>query len=355
MTTQTTPDATPSSPQTNNRFVTPDETGLRLDRWFKRHFPHISHGQLQKWLRTGQVRLDGKRAESSDRLAEGQALRLPPPLFNDTALTNPAEGTRPTKGRPMRNAEKLKALVLYEDADVIALNKPAGLAVQGGTGLKENLDDSLMVFSADGTTRPKLVHRLDRDTSGVLLIAKNDYAAAKLAAAFRARTTQKIYWAATCGVPSPNQGRIDAAVYKKGQIMHVVADGDAEEDKDDYDAQESKSAHTLYQVVESVPGKMAFVALWPLTGRTHQLRVHLAHLGTPLWGDPLYGDQEGAAMLGLDGLDLGKGLHLHARRLVIPHPRKGVIDVTAPLPAAMRKTWRCFGFSEKAKVDFDGV
>ncbi|HAX91771.1 MAG TPA: RluA family pseudouridine synthase [Rhodospirillaceae bacterium] len=335
-----------TQPHLNTPFphVTQDEAGLRLDRWFKRHFPVLSHGQLQKMLRTGQIRVDGKRADSAFRLEEGQILRLPPALTKGdyaSARPEPADGKR-----PLRNPDKLKGMILYQDEDVVAINKPAGLAVQGGTGLKENLDDSLMALSLDGVTRPKLVHRLDRDTSGVLLIARNDYAAMKLSASFRARSTQKIYWAATVGVPSPNEGRIDAPLVKNGQLMTI-----AEEDDE-----EAKSAATLYRVVESIPKKMAFVALWPLTGRTHQLRVHLAHLGTPIWKDRLYGIiNEEEEPSGLTSMNLGDGLHLHARRLIIPHPRKGVIDVTAPLSASMKKTWRCFGFSEKAVVDFDDL
>ena len=321
------------------RIVAPDEADLRLDRWFRRHFPSLPHGHLQKMLRKGLVRVGGKRADSSDRLCEGQIIRLPPSLLE-------GDSPRPTPvrtGKPVRNPEKLKSLILYEDDDVVVLNKPAGLAVQGGTGLKENLDDSLMALSRDGVTRPKLVHRLDRDTSGVLMIARNDFAAMKLAASFRARSTQKIYWAATHGVPKTPQGRIDAPLIKHGQLMSVAS---REEEEND----EAKSALTLYQVVESVPPKMAFVALWPLTGRTHQLRVHLAHLGTPIWDDPLYGSRESGE---LEGLDLGRGLHLHARRLIIPHPRRGVIDVTAPLSVLMRKTWRALGFDEKAEVEFE--
>ncbi len=201
--------------------------------------------------------------------------------------------------------------------------KPSGLAVQGGTGLKENLDDSLMALSADGVAKPKLVHRLDRDTSGVLLIARTDYAAARLAASFRSHKTRKIYWAATCGVPRPEYGEIDAPLVKSGQIMRVA--------KPDDDRGEAKSAQTLYKVVEKAAGRMAFLALWPLTGRTHQLRVHLAHIGTPIWGDPLYGAQsEGGKQLPEE--ELGRGLHLHARRLIIPHPSRGLIDVTALCP-----------------------
>ncbi|MDD5586431.1 MAG: RluA family pseudouridine synthase [Alphaproteobacteria bacterium] len=318
--------------------VTDDEAGLRLDRWFRRHFPALSHGSLEKMLRTGQIRIDGKRAKASARLEAGQVLRVPPSL----KPVSPAGAAAKAKTRPIRDASWLRGLVLYEDDDVVAINKPAGLAVQGGTGLKENLDDALMVFSKDGKTKPKLVHRLDRETSGVLLVARTDFAAAKLTAAFRHRTTEKIYWAVTAGVPEPAEGRIDFALLKRGERMAAVKEGEDDE---------AKTAATLYQVMESAAGKAAFVALWPLTGRTHQLRVHMACLGTPVLGDRLYG---GENIPGLPQKEIGAGLHLHARRLVLPHPRKGVIDVTAPLSKDMRKTFRWFGFDEKAEASFDG-
>ncbi len=327
MTTATVPAKTQLS------VVKADEANIRLDRWFKRHFPALTHGQLQKLLRTGQIRVDGKRATAADRLQEGQSIRLPPPVFIDQSETSAAYGAR-----PMRNSNRLRDLILYEDDDVVAINKPAGLAVQGGTGLKENLDDSLMALSLDGKTKPKLVHRLDRDTSGVLLVARTHFAATKLTESFRDRATQKIYWAVTDGVPKPLRGRIEAALVKRGETM-IVAD----------DNEESKSAVTVYRVVESALKKAAFVALWPITGRTHQLRVHLAYIGTPVLGDRLYGDEKATT---LPFSDLGSGLHLHARRLMIPHPRRGMIDVVAPLDRNMQKTWRWFQFDENADADF---
>ncbi len=323
-------------------LVGSDEAGGRIDRFLKKRFPGASQGQIQKWLRTGQIRVNGKRAEAADHLQEGDKLRLPPQLFKDPSFAE--KGAEKGKAKPVRNPEKLKALVLFEDDDVVVLNKPAGLAVQGGSGLKENLDDSLMVLSLDGKTRPKLVHRLDRDTSGVLLIARNDFAAARMAESFRSRQTQKIYWAVTKGVPARNEGSIDIPLIKDGQLMRGAERGDPKE--------EVKTAHTLYKTVEKVQGEMAFLALWPLTGRTHQLRVHLALLGTPIWGDPLYGGEKEPQDAFPAGA-LGSGLHLHARRLILPHPRRGVIDVTAPLGASMRKTWRWLHFDEKADVCFE--
>ena len=319
-----------NSEKLQTRTVTPDEAGIRLDRWFRRHFPALTQGQLQKLLRTGQVRVGGKRAETSFRVEAGQEIRVPPQAF---APPKPASGTI-----DQREAAKLKKLVLFEDADVIVLNKPAGLAVQGGTGLKENLDDMMVALARPGDGKPKLVHRLDRDTSGVLILARNSFAAQRLTAAFRARDTKKIYWGVTLGVPKPEKGRIDAPLSKKGETMVVDMDDESEE---------AKSAATLYQVVESAKKQAAFVAMWPLTGRTHQLRVHMTVLNTPLIGDRLYGrDVEN-----LPPESVGKGLHLHARQLVIPHPRRGVIDVSAPLGPDMQKTWKWFGFDANAELD----
>lgn len=316
------------------RTVTPDEADIRLDRWFRRHFPALTQGQLQKLLRTGQVRVSGKRAEASLRLQAGQEIRVPPQVISPSKESVDKKSSRDT--------DRLKRLIIFEDDDVIVMNKPAGLAVQGGTGLKENLDDMLRGMSKDGAGKPKLVHRLDRDTSGVLILARSAFAATKLTAAFRARDTQKIYWGVTLGVPKPDGGRIDAPLVKHGEIM-VIA-------KDDGEDEEAKSASTLYQVIESAKKQAAFVAMWPLTGRTHQLRVHMASvLNTPLIGDRLYGKE--AEALPLEAL--GQGLHLHARRLIIPHPRRGTIDVVAPLGAEMQKTWKWFGFDANADVNFD--
>lgn len=331
-------------------LVQADEDALRLDRWIKRHYPGVTHGQLQKWLRKGEIRVNKKRVSASFRLETGQMIRLPPQLRHDDSFKSATK--RPPTKHPIQNIDKLKSWVLYEDDDVIVLNKPAGLAVQGGTGLKENLDDSLMALSIDGETRPKLVHRLDKETSGVLLIARNDFAAARLAASFRSRKTKKLYWAITKGVPEQPDGEIEAPLVKHGQRVHIATDDDIDQ---------AKKSLTIYQVVESALKRMAFVALWPITGRTHQLRVHMAALGTPILGDPLYDslkEEENphtAETHDFSALDLGKCLHLHARQIIIPHPRGGTIDVTAPLSPALQKTWRCMGFPDNAIVDFEDL
>jgi 23S rRNA pseudouridine955/2504/2580 synthase len=314
--------------------VTPDESGIRLDRWFKRHYPALTHGQLQKLLRTGQVRVAGKRADASTRLESGQDIRVPPMALN-------AAETR-EHIKPVRDASAIRKLILFEDDDVIVINKPAGLAVQGGTGLKENLNDMLAGLARPGQGKPKLVHRLDRDTSGVLLIARNVFAATKLAASFRRRDTRKYYWAVTLGVPKPDKGEIDASLVKRGEKMVVASDKD----------EDAKTATTLYQVIEHAKNQAAFVALWPITGRTHQLRVHMACVGTPILGDRMYADDKPTA---LPIEELGRGLHLHARRLIIPHPRRGTIDITAPLGKELKKTWNWFGFDESAEMEFDDL
>ncbi|MGB4100646.1 MAG: RluA family pseudouridine synthase [Alphaproteobacteria bacterium] len=318
--------------------ILPDEADVRLDRWFKRHYPHVTHGQLEKLLRTGQVRLDGKRVKANARLAAGQKMRVPP-MIDSIAATSPAANPAVKK--------QLSQWLLFEDDDVLILNKPPGLAVQGGTGQSKHLDAMLDAWRDEKGDRPKLVHRLDRDTSGVLVLAKTTLAATRLAAAFRARDTRKVYWAVTIGAPKPQQGRIDLALKKVGESM-VGADAVDPEAKD---------AATLYAVLEPAGKQAALVALWPLTGRTHQLRVHLQAIGTPILGDPVYKPAvrtDGSVAANWPAGELYDGLHLHARRLMIPHPRGGMIDATAPVPPALKKSFRWFNFTGDHPDPFDG-
>lgn len=308
--------------------VAEDEADLRLDRWFGRHFPELPHVRLQKLLRTGQVRLDGRRARAGDRIRPGQEIRVPPLGASAPAPRQPA-GPRPASDRDLA---EMRSRVLYRDDDVIAIDKPAGLAVQGGSGTPRHLDGMLDGLRFGASERPRLVHRLDRDTSGVILLARSASAAARLGQSFQSRDTRKVYWAITVGVPKPSKGRIDLALGKSGGRGHERVRPDEEE---------GQAAITDFHVLDAVANKLAWVALWPRTGRTHQLRAHLSAIERPILGDGKYG---GSAAF-LSGLGLPKAVHLHARSIRLPHPSgRGEIDVCAPLPVHMRETFALFGF-----------
>lgn len=310
----------------------------RLDRWFKKRFPELTHGRLEKLLRTGQVRLDGKRAKASDRVAAGQVLRIPP---LGTAPSGDGEPVVRVKAEPKvseKDAAALRASVLFKDADVLVINKPAGLAVQGGTGLDKNLDAMLDALKFDAAERPKLVHRLDRDTSGCLVLARSSKAAQALTAAFRHKEARKVYWAVVVGAPKLDRGKIDAPLSKQpakgGERVQI-------------DEDEGRFAITHFAVIERAGKKAAWLALMPVTGRTHQLRAHCVALGTPILGDGKYAGQE--AFVARD--ELPNQMHLHARSISIPHPKRGWIKVEAPLPPHMQKTWKFFGFAPEPDHD----
>ena len=316
--------------------VAEDEADLRLDRWFRRHFPDLAHGRLEKLLRTGQIRVDGRRAKAGLRLAPGQAIRIPPAVETGPA---PAANAPPAVSRQDREA--LEAAVLHRDDWVIALDKPPGLAVQGGTGQTRHLDAMLDALRFGAEEPPRLVHRLDKDTSGVLLLGRSRAAAKTLAEAFRSRAARKLYWAAVAGVPERPEGRIDLALAKGGG---------AGRERMREDAAEGRRAVTRYRVVDALGKTAAWLALMPLTGRTHQLRAHCAALGTPILGDGKYGGRKAFAA----GATLPKRLHLHARAISLPHPSgQGLLEVSAPLPPHMAETWAFLGFDEAAEADFD--
>jgi len=316
--------------------VAEDEAELRLDRWFRRHFPGLAHGRLEKLLRTGQIRVDGRRAKAGLRLAPGQAIRIPPAV---EAAPAPPGTDPPAVSRQDRAT--LEAAVLYRDDWVIALDKPPGLAVQGGTGQSRHLDAMLEALRFDAAEPPRLVHRLDKDTSGVLLLGRSREAAKRLAEAFRSREARKLYWAAVAGVPEPPEGRIDLALAKGGG---------AGREKMREDAAEGRRAVTRYKVIDALGETAAWLALMPLTGRTHQLRAHCAALGTPILGDGKYGGRKAFAAGGA----LSKQLHLHARAISLPHPvGQGLLEVTAPLPPHMAETWAFLGFDEAAESGLD--
>jgi 23S rRNA pseudouridine955/2504/2580 synthase len=312
-----------------SRAVTGDEAGLRLDRWFQRHFPDLSHGALQKLLRTGQVRLDGKRAEGKDRIEPGQTVRLPPGVTASPLLK--------TKERPTvseRDAAEIQKLVIHRDAEVIALNKPPGLAVQGGSGTERHVDGMLDALRFGHEERPRLVHRLDKDTSGLLLIARTGQAAKRLAESFRDRETEKLYWAVVVGVPPRAEGTIDLPLAKRP--------GARDRETMQVDREEGQKALTHFRELDRAGKRAAMLALWPRTGRTHQLRVHCAEIGCPILGDRKYGGEEAL----LSAVADSRRLHLHARRLTLPHPSgKGELRLQAEPPPHFRRTVEAFGFS----------
>lgn len=312
--------------------VDPGEDGTRLDRWFKRRWPHVSNIQVNKLARSGQIRVDGARVKGDSRLSAGSQVRVPP---------LPEPGERPDGPPPLSDQDVrfVKGLVLYEDADVIALNKPAGLAVQGGTKTTRHIDRLLSAWG-EGLERPRLVHRLDRDTSGVLLLGRSPGAAAKLAGAFARRRAKKTYWAIVHGAPKPGQGTLDLPLIKTG-----VGDREMIRPADPKDPN-ADPAVTDYATISRAGHRVAWMALRPQTGRTHQLRAHMRALGHPIIGDPKYGEAFSA--------DLSEGLmlQLHHRRIELDHPTGGKLVVEAPLSREMKAGFDRFGFSEdEAEVD----
>jgi 23S rRNA pseudouridine955/2504/2580 synthase len=313
-----------------NVAVTPDEAGMRVDRFFEAKFPGLSFSHIQRIIRKGEVRVNGKRTQPKDRLEAGQTIRIPP-LKLGAPKPRTAQGENDAGTR-----EFLASITLYEDADVLVLNKPMGLAVQGGSGTPRHIDGMLEVLRQPGRDgqRPRLVHRLDKDTAGCLLVAKTRFAAAALAKNFRARSARKIYWALVVGVPKPKQGRISTFLAKEqleeDSFMRIAKHGD----------EGASHAVTYYAVVETAAARLAWLSLKPVTGRTHQLRAHMDHIGHPILGDPKYFAKENWELPG----GIQDKLHLLARRIAIPHPRGGVIDVSAPLPPHMVQSWNLLGF-----------
>ncbi len=348
------PEATPAAASEKVALydIGEDEAGMRLDRWFRRRFPDLPQSHLNKIVRKGEVRVEGKRADVATRLEIGQTVRVPP-------LRLPAAPAAGERRADPADAAAIRAMTLYEDKDVIVLNKPYGLAVQGGSGTKRHIDGMLEALAARDGTRPVLVHRLDRDTSGVLLLAKSRKVAADLGEIFRSRQAKKIYWALVEGVPKPAQGRISMFLAKgeaMGEERGAKRAGRADLERmrvakhGDPDAQHSL---TLYAVVDKVTPRLAWLSMRPITGRTHQLRAHCEAIGHPIVGDPKYNRKAANDPARNDPLravppGIEAKLHLIARRLILPHPRGGVIDVTAPLPEHMKASFAMFGFEPPA-------
>ncbi len=318
--------------------VTTDEADIRLDRWFRRHFPGLPQSAIQKFCRTGQIRVDGHRAEAATRLAPGQSVRVPPlPV-----APPPNKAKAPAAEIDPATARDLQRLVIYRDDQVIVLNKPHGLPVQGGPGITHHLDGLLDALRFGAPDRPRLVHRLDRDTSGVLLLARTPGVAAKLAAAFRTRAVQKTYWAVVAGRPVPVEGRIDLP------LKRITGGRGERTEAAERDDPEATRAITDYRTLDNAAQKLAWLELQPLTGRTHQLRVHCVALQAPIVGDVKYArpDQNNAFSASIAGL--APELHLHARALSLPHPSGGTLTVEADLPPHMRQTFRTLGFHAPA-------
>jgi 23S rRNA pseudouridine955/2504/2580 synthase len=322
-----------NSDQVRTFTVKPDDDGIRLDRWFKRHLPDASFNLVSRWARTGQLRIDGKRATPGDRIETGQSIRVPPAEAPVEREGKPVPAPRPKKERPVLTEDETAfamEMVIYKDDSAIVLNKPPGLATQGGTKTDDHVDRLLdaLWFEQDG--RPKLVHRLDKDTSGALIVARTARTAGFFAKAFSSRTARKVYWALVVGVPPINDGMIELPIAKQpgtgGEKMHV-------------DQKEGSPARTRYRVIERAGNTAAWVELQPFTGRTHQLRVHMAAIGFPIVGDGKYGGRD-AFLTGT----VSRKMHLHARRLRIDCPDGGQIDVRADLPPHFAETLEQMAF-----------
>lgn len=307
------------------RQVESDEDGMRLDRWFAHHFPQLGFGRLQKLIRNGEVKVDKGKVTTSTRLVGGQTVRIPP--IDDPDVVKPVKLNE-------ADANFLRDLILYEDDDIYVFNKPHGLAVQGGSGTKRHMDGLLKSLPNKKGEPPRLVHRLDRDTSGCLIVAKTKAAASHFGTVFRSRSARKIYWAIVAGNPHPQQGEISCFLARQstadGEQMVVVKNG----------APGAQHSMSYYSTTDTASRRFAWVTLKPVTGRTHQLRVHMAQLGTPIIGDPRYFNIEN--WQGAPGLS--EGLHLHARRIAIPLRSGKRLDISAPLPPHMRASFETLGF-----------
>lgn len=322
-----------------------DQDGMRLDRWLKALFPQLGQGQIEKFLRKGHCRVDGVRAKSNTRVACGQTIRIPP--LPDKNTNDDDQETRAIPkafSAPRALQDEIRASVIHKDDHVLVINKPSGLAVQGGSKTKYHLDGMLDLLKFDAPERPRLVHRLDRDTSGVMVLARTRKASSHLTRSFANREARKIYWALTHGVPRPGQGDI-----KLNLIKRAAADGNERVRPAQNGEQGALKAITRFSVLHRAGQQFAWVAFMPLTGRTHQIRAHALAIGHPIVGDGKYYDPEIES-----GGQLPHKLHLHSAALAIPHPAGGTLRAEAPLMGHMAETWKFLGFEETDGTDADG-
>ena len=317
-------------------MITVDEKddNIRVDRWFARHYPELKNGQLQRLIRGKNIRVNGAKTSADTRLHTGDILRVPP--------MDVSEKSNLPRRLSKADIEFMQSLVIHKDDDVIVLNKPSGIAVQGGSGQARHIDGMLDALRFEKEEKPRLVHRLDKDTSGILLLGRSANAAAKLAEAFASREAKKVYWALVYGKPKLLSGKIDAPLAKmsgeKGGEQMCV------------DFENGQKAQTLYHVIDSLAKKVSWLEMMPLSGRTHQLRVHCLTLNTPIVGDGKYMDKTRENM----GLQDENKLHLHARAIKIPHPRKGTLEIFAKIPQHIKNSFEFLGFDEKtAENPFD--
>lgn len=327
--------------QVVNLNVDADEDDTRLDRWLKRKFHGLTQGQIEKACRTGEIRVDGARAKANTRVKAGQVVRVPPMTEAKTKKPGEDEDDKPRVRVKSSDADMMRSLVIYEDDRIIAINKPSGIATQGGTGTSRHIDGLSRALVDDTAEKPRLVHRLDRDTSGVLVLAKTVGAANQLSNLFKTRELDKIYWAVTLGVPHPANGDI------RGWMIKSTGPGSDKEKMRTAEQSEKGSVHalTLYSVVQNAGRKAAWVALKPETGRTHQLRFHMAEIGCAIVGDRKYTCDRELPQ------GLADGLHLHSRALRLPSPR-GPIEIVADLPQHMKQTFQVLGFEENSAENF---
>ncbi|MQQ08436.1 RluA family pseudouridine synthase [Epibacterium sp. SM1979] len=336
-----------------NITVSEDDAGQRIDRWLRRLFPHVNQGRIEKMCRKGELRLDGGRVKANTRVEAGQTVRVPPLAASDLKLAAPREA-RISEA----DAKMIRDCVIYKDDAVLAINKPAGLAVQGGSGTTKHVDGLAEALKFDLDEKPRLVHRLDKDTSGVLILARTRLAAQALTAAFRHHATRKIYWALVAGVPTPYLGEVKCGLVKagghgrsgEGEKMIAVHLNEVDSTPG------AKRSHTQYATLYRVANRASWVAMEPITGRTHQLRAHMAEIGHPIAGDGKYGgsgqDNMGDGWGAQIGGVISKKLHLHCRRMAFEHPdTKKQVSIVAELPEHMKQSWDTFGWTEDLAAD----